>query len=115
MAVLNAGVTELTDGIKLNLTASPAPLLSGPFLFQMFNGFHSKITLNATSPCVSNQSTILSTKDLCIFSPHLFAFYVVNHRVTVGVTDGYLILSGYICISTFQLSALLPDKQSQCS
>lgn len=35
VAVLNAGVTELTDRIKLNLTASPAPLLSGPFLFQM--------------------------------------------------------------------------------
>lgn len=35
VAVLNAGVTELTDRIKFNLTASPAPLLSGPFLFQM--------------------------------------------------------------------------------
>lgn len=82
-------------------------------------GFHSECIIQ-TSFCVWSQSTIMSTKDSCNFSPHLFAFYAVNHLVTVGATDGYLILewssyiythkvSGHICIFTFQLSALLPD------
>lgn len=36
--------------------------------------------------------TILFSKDSCVFSTRLFAFQAVNHLVTVGVSDGNLIL-----------------------